>query len=241
MKKWFLNFVILCCIGIILSFIFMVFFSYAHYSGSGKIIRPFNFQLFMVLTLGTAFIYTKYIAKIKTFQAIGVSLIPVIVYFFIIFLLDLNLHYIISDYYEKTPYESLVYISEYAKTKGNYITVREKLISEGFTVDSIEEGYTDSFGASTEEEVKSYSKTIYYVNYDFFIIYDWTDNEIITSIKKDALQDLFIDKMNITNYERIDYAGKEINVRSTDGRILMHKLVLNKDKDNDFDFVKINY
>ncbi|MCG8501881.1 MAG: hypothetical protein MJB12_15965, partial [Firmicutes bacterium] len=228
-------------IGIILSFIFMVFFSYAHYSGSGKIIRPFNFQLFMVLTLGTAFIYTKYIAKLKTFQAIGASFIPVIVYFLIIFLLESNLDYIIRHYYYKTPYESLVYISEYAKTKGNYITVREKLISEGFSVDYIVEGYTDGFGASTEEEAKSYSKTIYYVNYDFFIIYDWTDNEIVTSIKKDELQDIFIDKTNITNYERILYNGEDMDVELNDGQVLMYKLVPNKEKDNDFDFVEIKY
>ncbi|MCG8501880.1 MAG: hypothetical protein MJB12_15960 [Firmicutes bacterium] len=239
MKKWFLNFVILCCIGIILSFVFMVFFSYAHYSGSGKIIRPFNFQIFMVLTLGTAFIYTKYIAKLKTFRAIGASFIPVIVYFLIIFLLESNLHYIISDYYEKTPYESLVYISEYAKTKGNYITVREKLISEGFSVDYIVEGYTDRFDVSIKEEVISYSKRVYYVNYDFFIIYDWNNNEIVASITEDSLQDLFIDKINITNYERIWYTGSTMRARLNDGHVLIYKLVPNKD--NDFDFVKINY
>ena len=217
----------------------MVFFSYKYYSMSAGIIPPFDFQLFMVLTLGTAFIYTKYIAKLKTFRAIGASFIPVIVYFLIIFLLESNLHYIISDYYEKTPYESLVYISEYAKTKGNYITVREKLISEGFSVDYIVEGYTDRFDVSIKEEVISYSKRVYYVNYDFFIIYDWNNNEIVASITEDSLQNLFIDKMNITNYERIWYTGGNIAVKPNDGKILAYRLVPNKD--NDFDFVKINY
>lgn len=102
----------------------------------------------------------------------------------------LNTGIVLNQYYSTYNYQTIFSFGSYTQQEGNLWVIYTALIGKGiYPISRIIEGndstdYTDgSYGVDTGR----YAKTIYRINDDFYIIYDWSSKKIITHVSEEEL------------------------------------------------------
>lgn len=161
--------------------------------------------------------------KLKLFPGIGISVFMAFVFISLTLFIHSHYGYIFQHYYQKFPYSNLLSIQEYSNEKGNYLTVRDRVKDKGISVDIISEGNTD-LGDSNIRETP-FTKMIYLINSQQYIIFDWNQKEITAFINKEELQQIAEEQLNTTNLTIIQYEGSFIGVKQADGKTSNYKLI----------------
>lgn len=232
-----INIIVVCFSSILLSFLYYVFFSYSKYNGKAEIIPSPIFPMFVGIAFTIGMIYARYLLKTKLLLEIGVSIILVFLFIMSSNYINMRYGYILQHYYQSTPHTNLLNLTNYSNQKGNYFIIINKLNKRGYEIDSLYGGNNDKYEWPTSEEDQSYSKMIYYVNNQFYVIFDWVNRDIMNFIEKEKLEDIFIEKMSVSNPEKVECFAKYIRLKQNDGKSVNYKIIPNKN--NGFDFIKL--
>ncbi|MGC7872233.1 hypothetical protein ACPUYX_11975 [Desulfosporosinus sp. SYSU MS00001] len=194
---------------ILLNVLIILFFTFVYFTLMSFDLFPTVAQFFpsiyyplgIVLSTVIISLFNKAILKSGNFFTTSSSFIGIA--FLILFSWTINSLFgsILFDYYRHSPVHNLLKINQYIKQKGNYGTIYKSLLKNGVFAYSIDSGYPTSFKKNKiiAENRNNYTEVIYQINYDSYIIYDWTNNSVVcTKSRNDVINDS-IEYLN-TNY-----------------------------------------
>lgn len=228
MIKAAIHLLVVCVVVTLLNVVYYGAYSYPKYAIPQFLPLPY-IPIIVIITLIVSFFYGTKIIGVKGKFAIIFAIFVVSLFLILTNYIDRNFDYVIKHYYNSgNGYRDLFSIGEYRNQKGNYLTVRSKLRKEGIKVNHIVHGNTDNLNWDRVSE--TYTKGIYYVNNELYIIFDWNVKEISKLVRNEELGQHLIEKENIKNIERITYTRYSIIIDSVDYTIYPNS-------DNEFDFI----
>ncbi|MCZ0703010.1 hypothetical protein J2T56_001276 [Natronobacillus azotifigens] len=215
---------------ILILIIYYVFFTYPKYSGN-KFLNYIHVFMFFMFIIGL--VYGIFILKLKLVLTIPMALVILFMFTFLADTIDEKYGYMFSHFYSRHPYTNLLQLNEYRNINGNYITIKDKLSQQGVVVDSIYEGHIVDVHEGID---RSITRGIYYINKQYYIIFDWIEEDVVILITKEEVSDLLLEKIN-TSAEIIEYKANYIDIKIDNGDLVLYNIV---STDNlNFDFIQL--
>lgn len=204
MVKTIIHILLICLIFGLLNLIYQVFNTYPYYDTRPELFFPnLNFPVFIMITFITGLVTERFIMKTNWIWAISLAFLITFGFYHSTKYIEGKNAYLYTHYYQTTPYTDLTSLKEYSEKIGNYVVLGKKLKQEGIKVKSIEGGYTN-LGHLANNPI-SYQKKVYYINEDFYIIFDWDSEEITTKADKSLLITSLYEQTEISNDYELAY------------------------------------
>ncbi|GAA0310352.1 energy-coupling factor transporter transmembrane protein EcfT [Gracilibacillus halotolerans] len=202
--KYFYHGLIIFSLSILLCGIYYIFFSQEKYSGSTPFLPSIPFSIIVVITFVLSFIYAKKLFLFKWPLSTIVAILAVILLFVSSNWISTKYGYILQDYYNKTHYQTLIGLPQYANQTGNFISVKQLYEKDYHKVNHIIEG--------REGDGQDSYLQVYFVNEQDYIIVDWETDTIDSRYTKREVEEMFLAENPLENIDWITHNGRILYV-----------------------------
>ena len=195
-------------IYILFNIFYFAKFSYSLYTDVYVYVNlyyPLEILVSIIISIIISYFRNHVFALKKTILSVVISLL---IFFIINIILNFFYEDVVSHYYSSTDetVSDMFSFGTYSKSVGNIFEVKNKAMAKYKKFCYVVQGYDESFTADDTIVFpsKEFTCTVYKINTDMFIIYDWKNREIINSISKKTIEErAFVEFSKLGEVEKI--------------------------------------